>query len=541
MWSIRILSGDSKGKVFPLKAGTNTIGRAPNCDIIIADQGISKQHAQIEVLADKFIISDSQSRNGTFINGVQIRRSSLKPGDRVSIYDTVFEIVPSARFHRPSAPAQSAGIPNMPQQQDVFAQAAYAYQGNAALNLNGGVNTQASAVGQASSQASAPEEKNLKSFVVRYIDEVVLPGTYRLAEVFEFKHLIALFCGIFVVIVTSLSTIPLTQILKYRIEKTSQQRALGIARTLAVSNRSSIASGLATGISIASTNREPGVDKAFIINAEGRIMAPQSLSQQYPEIPFIHAARRLGKEVVEQLDDSTIGALVPIEIQNPETGVTAPMAFAVVMYDMGTLAVDDGQTFSLFVQTLFIALIIGGIIFFFLYKLIEYPIATLEQQVSKAMSSGQGQLSVNYRFERLQSLINNFNTLLARGLSGNAFESPGQYEHERSSEAAGLVQLIGFPAIAVDAQQLRVTSLNSQFQEQIAKGANWDNISLNEVLDQALKLNLKDIVDRTFSNPNHIASNEIDIDGFPFEVSGQAVYGSKEVNYIVISFVPRSE
>lgn len=547
MWSIRILSGNQKGQSFQLKAGRNIIGRMPNCDIVLTAQGISKEHAQIEVQSNGFLITDIGSRNGTFVNGVQIRHKEIQPGERVSVYDVIFDIVPTAKLqNRTNAPTVRGAPPQL--QNDVFAQAANAYQGNLAISNQpqavaydpqGDLHQDMAQPDQHESKQEEP--KSLKDYAVKYMNEVILPGNYKLAETFEFKTLIALFCAVFVITVTSLSTIPLTQILKYRLEKTSQQRAMSIARNLALSNRASLASGLTTGININAANKEPGVDKAYVVDNDGRILAPKALAQQYPEIPFIHSARRVGKEAVQQIDDSTIGALAPIELQNPQTGVVAPMAYAVIIYDMGTLAVDDSQTLALFIKTLFIALVVGALIFFFLFKIVEYPIVALDKQISEALRNNNGQLQLNYKFDHLQSLIDKVNSLMERGLSSSSFDGPSSYEHERSGEAYGLLQLIGFPAVAIDAEKMSVMSVNPQFNEQIAKGAEWDGLAINDILDQALKLNLKEIVERAFSTPNSIATDEIDIEGVNYDISGQAVFGLKEVNYVIVSFTPRYE
>jgi sensor histidine kinase regulating citrate/malate metabolism len=53
----------------------------------------------------------------------------------------------------------------------------------------------------------------------------------------EFKNVLIVFFLLLVVSITALSTIPLTNILKKRIEKTSQQRAMTIARNLAITNQ----------------------------------------------------------------------------------------------------------------------------------------------------------------------------------------------------------------------------------------------------------------------------------------------------------------
>ncbi|MGE0633524.1 MAG: FHA domain-containing protein, partial [Pseudobdellovibrionaceae bacterium] len=69
MWGIRILSGPQAGQTFPLKTGKNIIGRNSSADILISSNGVSKDHAEITVLQDKILVTDLNSRNGTFVNG----------------------------------------------------------------------------------------------------------------------------------------------------------------------------------------------------------------------------------------------------------------------------------------------------------------------------------------------------------------------------------------------------------------------------------------------------------------------------------------
>src|SRR5690349_19300037 len=97
MWSIRVLTGELAGQTFPLKDGTNVVGRTPQCDIVLPTAGVSKQHARIEVHGDKIIVADAGSRNGTFVDGVAIRSQVVREGQRIGIYDVICEIVPSRR------------------------------------------------------------------------------------------------------------------------------------------------------------------------------------------------------------------------------------------------------------------------------------------------------------------------------------------------------------------------------------------------------------------------------------------------------------
>ena len=83
MWSLKFLTGPQMGQVIQLKNGKNLIGRGDQCDIRISTQGISKEHAEIQVYSDKMMIVDLRSSNGTFVNGIKIQNSLIKLGDKV--------------------------------------------------------------------------------------------------------------------------------------------------------------------------------------------------------------------------------------------------------------------------------------------------------------------------------------------------------------------------------------------------------------------------------------------------------------------------
>lgn len=60
------------GQTFPLRQGETTIGRSPYCSIQIASHQASREHAAVAIDGDTATISDLDSRNGTYINGVRI-------------------------------------------------------------------------------------------------------------------------------------------------------------------------------------------------------------------------------------------------------------------------------------------------------------------------------------------------------------------------------------------------------------------------------------------------------------------------------------
>ncbi len=68
-------TGQLSGKTF---TSSFRIGRDPACDIHITDPVVSRQHAEVVLLAGKWWIQDSNSANGIFINGKAVARCEIK-------------------------------------------------------------------------------------------------------------------------------------------------------------------------------------------------------------------------------------------------------------------------------------------------------------------------------------------------------------------------------------------------------------------------------------------------------------------------------
>ena len=61
------------------------VGRSSECDICIEDAKLSRQHFVIEVINGSFAITDLNTTNGTFVNGIRVdSRQLVKPGDKIS-------------------------------------------------------------------------------------------------------------------------------------------------------------------------------------------------------------------------------------------------------------------------------------------------------------------------------------------------------------------------------------------------------------------------------------------------------------------------
>lgn len=81
---LRAITGPLAGATFEVGVRV-LIGRIPACDILLADVEVSREHAMLVADAGQIILVDLTSRNGTFVDGEQVRRRALRPGDTFSI------------------------------------------------------------------------------------------------------------------------------------------------------------------------------------------------------------------------------------------------------------------------------------------------------------------------------------------------------------------------------------------------------------------------------------------------------------------------
>jgi phosphoserine phosphatase RsbU/P len=83
------------------------IGRQPDCDLVLIDQRISRNHARITNSGDDYFIEDLGSRHGISLNGSKAQREALRGGDIVEFgVDSSYQI---QFLTESAAPAEGLG------------------------------------------------------------------------------------------------------------------------------------------------------------------------------------------------------------------------------------------------------------------------------------------------------------------------------------------------------------------------------------------------------------------------------------------------
>lgn len=76
------------GTTRPITSTPLVIGRLSECAIVVDDTNVSRRHAQVALEGGDLVVVDLGSTNGTFLNGRRVTRSTLKPGDEITVGTT---------------------------------------------------------------------------------------------------------------------------------------------------------------------------------------------------------------------------------------------------------------------------------------------------------------------------------------------------------------------------------------------------------------------------------------------------------------------
>ena len=83
-------------KEFELTGQSMTMGREPDNDIVVENLLVSGYHARIDPAGREYVLTDLQSKNGTFVNGERVTSTKLKDGDQILVgkHTIVFTLSP---------------------------------------------------------------------------------------------------------------------------------------------------------------------------------------------------------------------------------------------------------------------------------------------------------------------------------------------------------------------------------------------------------------------------------------------------------------
>lgn len=533
MWAIKILSGPQAGRIFQIPVGSHTVGRSQQASIRVASKSVSKVHAQIIVTEDKVIISDNKSSNGVFVNGIKVQNKVLRSGDKFALSDTIFDVIrlpnyvsflPQVSSHQQPQTLGSNAL--VPQQQE-----------NNLVSFE----TEGS---QALAQATAPNSEivplqnlTVQEKVEKYIDEVALPGVYEYSNKFDMKYVVMSFVLFFIVMVTVLSIYPVIKISRDFVLDESKRRAESLALILVHNNREFIIEKNEVSVSTAMVQNETGVEQAFIIDAQdGHIIAPVNQRGRYSTIPFLQKARKKGANYTEVMENQ-IGVSLPIVYNNPLTGEPSAAAYAIILYNMDQVALDIPRTIGLMIHILIITLIAGGVLYFFLYKVITKPLYDLNQEMDVALKEGSHSIELKTPTPIFQRLVSNINSALSR-MGADQADGPSVSIGDKSMEASELVQMFPVAAMAISPDTGMFIAANDLISgHPLFNDEQLIDRYVDDLTDPSLIQSIRDLIQKATDNPNQKHINIIPTqDNERFEVTMKSIQEGGSISYFILCF-----
>jgi DNA-binding winged helix-turn-helix (wHTH) protein len=81
-----IHDGERAGQRWTIQGEALIIGRGTECDLVLPERQVSRQHLKIKLVGDRYYAEDLESKNGTWINGQQLKgERPLKDGDEIQL------------------------------------------------------------------------------------------------------------------------------------------------------------------------------------------------------------------------------------------------------------------------------------------------------------------------------------------------------------------------------------------------------------------------------------------------------------------------
>jgi len=89
-----VIKGAQRGTEFVIAGDVIRIGKAPENDLVLADETVSRVHFEIVRDAKGYLVRDLKSTNGTFLDGAEVKEAYLRAGSVVAVGATELKFTP---------------------------------------------------------------------------------------------------------------------------------------------------------------------------------------------------------------------------------------------------------------------------------------------------------------------------------------------------------------------------------------------------------------------------------------------------------------
>ncbi len=97
---LSVRESQKEPRTFALTQEVTTIGKNPNCDLVLSDPLCSDTHCKLIIKGNGIVLFDLHSTNGTTINGVRVREADLEEGSKITLGKTEITVTLESEDHK---------------------------------------------------------------------------------------------------------------------------------------------------------------------------------------------------------------------------------------------------------------------------------------------------------------------------------------------------------------------------------------------------------------------------------------------------------
>lgn len=416
MYRLICISGQSPTRSYILKEGENFVGRADGADIKISSAGVSKKHALILVRGDTVHVSDLGSKNGTFVNGVLIKKKEIGDGDKIAIHDHIYQLV-RGDIKIDDFPS----ISPVDFQQDRELKD-FEYRGKPRTKAPG-----------------------IKGSIDNFFETTIMPFFEAISKRYSTSSIILVVMIAAIVIMTFIVTIPIVQFDKMVIDQEAAQRAVYLSSLLAQQNKDTVGVESSDPPSVKAAEDVDGVKWAVITDIDGRILAPTERAGDQLPGPAVERIKKIlqgGASLKEETskigganfkvsaDVYSLGmgqylVTSPIKAYSQEEDKMQYTGFAVLSFSTASIQHSLAGAWQRIFIGMAISCFIGLLLAMFFSRLFNLPFLRIYDDVDLALKGETKRINFAFGSKEGMDLVELLNILIrkSRRVAARAFSS----------------------------------------------------------------------------------------------------------------------
>jgi len=488
MLQLMVVKGPSAlGSKFKLEIGRSlTLGRGEECQIRLSGAGISKKHCRLTPLpGNRVELEDLGSSNGSFVNGLLVKKHVLKPGDTITLNPFILQLALAAPE---ASPASSRG------------------------HTNGAFTVPVDATPVVAPELSAGEK------VVEFLNNSVFPWADSLSARFDVRLLTVIGFLMWSVLVVLFTASPVSDRANERVTAQAVETARLFARQVARINQKAIIEQRYSDI-VADIDSRPGQTRGLLRSlvldsVKAQILAPSELIGQNLPDRYARAALAKEEESVQFSPEGIAYVSVPIKIGTAEGNKVA--ATVLVEFDATQGRFTFANLIDQALSSILYSLLAGFLILLFVYRWTEGSILTVAARIDDAMKRSESSLAPPARWPALMQLCEQISNVLGRASAS----SGNPVNHGAAPWAAAAVGAATQGAAAFDSR-LTVTGWNPGMERIIGIRA---TIALGQDIsgasrDVAFESAVRELAAETASIPWSPVHRALDFSGVPHRMT----------------------